>query len=258
MKLKRLASLLNPRYLRHWRTGFCPVCARHTVFCFIDGIERVRNHARCLRCRSISRNRQVALCAIEAHRGDGVAALADFRRATNLTVMNASSATPIARALGLAPHIHNTEYFEGCPSGSVKDGVTCQDFENLSFDSGSLDLILSEDVFEHVQDVRRGLSEVSRVLKPGGRHIFTIPFCFAERTRHLFEKRGEEYVPVVLPVEYHGDGIRDRIPAYHHLGYDLFDWLAELGMETRVRFTDYAECRKYGTYDCYTFISRKI
>ena len=257
MKFKQLARLLHPRYVRHHRTGFCPVCARHTLFCFTDRIELVRNHAVCIRCRSISRNRQVALCAIEAHRADGIAALADFRKATNLRVLNASSATPIARALGRAPHIHNTEYFEGCPSGSVKDGIACQDFESLSFASGSLDLILSEDVFEHVKDVRRGLAEVGRVLKPGGRHIFTVPFHFDQRTRHLFEKRGDDYVPVVLPVEYHGDGIRDRIPAYHHLGYDLFDWLAQLGMETRVRFADYAECRTYGTFNCFTFVSRK-
>ena len=46
----------------------------------------------------------------------------------------------------------------------------------LSYDDASIDLILSSDVFEHVPDPYRAHAEVHRVLRPGGHHVFTVPF----------------------------------------------------------------------------------
>lgn len=133
----------------------------------------------------------------------------------------------------------------------------CQDLENLSFESGSIDLVITEDVFEHVKLVEKGFSEVYRVLKGNGYHIFSVPFFFDNPTRHLFRKEGDTYIPIKLPIEYHGDAIRGTIPTYHHLGYDTFDLLRGLGFETDVHISQYHESRKYANYNSYTFISRK-
>jgi ubiquinone/menaquinone biosynthesis C-methylase UbiE len=43
-----------------------------------------------------------------------------------------------------------------------------QDLQNLGFKAHSFDLIYSYHVLEHVQDARRSLLELARVLKPGG------------------------------------------------------------------------------------------
>lgn len=45
----------------------------------------------------------------------------------------------------------------------------------LPFADGCLDLVVACDVIEHVEDDRRVFSELRRVLKPGGRLVFSVP-----------------------------------------------------------------------------------
>ncbi len=45
----------------------------------------------------------------------------------------------------------------------------------LPFDDGAFDLVWSSEVIEHVADTARWLSEVRRVLAPGGRLVMTTP-----------------------------------------------------------------------------------
>jgi SAM-dependent methyltransferase len=52
----------------------------------------------------------------------------------------------------------------------------------LPFPSGTFDFVFSDQVLEHVQDHAAALSEISRVLRPGGwtLHIFPSKFCLVE------------------------------------------------------------------------------
>lgn len=54
---------------------------------------------------------------------------------------------------------------------SVKFGAA----ESLPYDDGSFDLVTALDVIEHLDDDRAGLSEVGRVLRPGGRALLFVP-----------------------------------------------------------------------------------
>jgi ubiquinone/menaquinone biosynthesis C-methylase UbiE len=47
--------------------------------------------------------------------------------------------------------------------------------ESLPFDNDTIDFIVSTDVFEHVQDLEKVLSECHRVLKPGGKLCVVFP-----------------------------------------------------------------------------------
>ena len=47
--------------------------------------------------------------------------------------------------------------------------------EHLPLPSGTFDLILSHEVIEHVQDDRAAISEMVRILKPGGRAVIFCP-----------------------------------------------------------------------------------
>jgi SAM-dependent methyltransferase len=257
MNQMTVVKLLKPKLFRHHSTGICPVCGKRTIFLVTDKLELIRNHAICIRCRSVSRHRAIALCTLKEFSGENINALSDFSKNMNLKVFNTSNSSPIAKKLGKSENIYNTEYYDDCPTGQYKNGVMCQDLENLAFDSDSFDLVITEDVLEHVRDVQKGFQEIYRILKSGGVHIYSIPFFFDCRTKNLFEKRGEDYVPVVYPIEYHGDSIRGQIPAFYHLGYDMFELLDEIGFETKVHFSKYQEYSKYGTFDCYTFVSRK-
>jgi len=46
----------------------------------------------------------------------------------------------------------------------------------MTFEENSLDLMMTQDVFEHVMNPAAAFKEISRVLKPGGGHVFTMPW----------------------------------------------------------------------------------
>jgi SAM-dependent methyltransferase len=57
--------------------------------------------------------------------------------------------------------------------------------EDLPFRDESFDVILSYDVFEHVQDLKRVLVECYRVLRPGGTLFALFPPYYGPRAHHL-------------------------------------------------------------------------
>ncbi|KAB0269707.1 class I SAM-dependent methyltransferase [Microvirga brassicacearum] len=55
--------------------------------------------------------------------------------------------------------------------GVVKQGDICA----MPFPEGTFDLVLATDIIEHVDDDLKALSEIARVLKPGGLALVTVP-----------------------------------------------------------------------------------
>jgi SAM-dependent methyltransferase len=62
-------------------------------------------------------------------------------------------------------------------SGDIEPGRAMQvvDLTSLSFADASLDLIFLSHVLEHIEDDRRALREIYRVLAPGGRAFVEVP-----------------------------------------------------------------------------------
>jgi ubiquinone/menaquinone biosynthesis C-methylase UbiE len=50
-----------------------------------------------------------------------------------------------------------------------------QPAEDLSFEDGAFDAVLSFDLFEHIAEIDKHISEVRRVLRPGGYYLFQTP-----------------------------------------------------------------------------------
>ena len=59
------------------------------------------------------------------------------------------------------------------------------DVEHLRFADRTFDLVLCSHVLEHVADDRRALSEMARVLRPGGRAVILVPLDL--KRPHTFE-----------------------------------------------------------------------
>jgi SAM-dependent methyltransferase len=53
--------------------------------------------------------------------------------------------------------------------------VTLGGFEHLPAEDSSIDMLITLDVIEHLEDDLAGLKEVRRVLRPGGRLLLTVP-----------------------------------------------------------------------------------
>jgi ubiquinone/menaquinone biosynthesis C-methylase UbiE len=66
------------------------------------------------------------------------------------------------------------------------------DASDIPYPSNYFNLVMAFDVLEHVEDDRKSLSEIHRVLQPNGSFIFTVPayqFLFSSHDRALNHKR---------------------------------------------------------------------
>jgi SAM-dependent methyltransferase len=126
-----------------------------------------------------------------------------------------------------------SEYFDDVAPGTFRDGVQCQDIQQLTHPDASFDLVTSTEVFEHVADDRRGFAEIRRVLRPGGAFIFTVPIEDAERTvERAVVSNGT--VKHMLPPAYHDDRIRGKgaVLVFRDYGRDIVLRLLEAGFGT--------------------------
>jgi SAM-dependent methyltransferase len=130
------------------------------------------------------------------------------------------------------PRLTCSEFFDDVPRGERRDGVLCQDVQQLMFADASFDVVTSTEVFEHVPDDARGFREVRRVLRPGGVFIFTVPLADAGATVERARLRNGK-LEHLLPPEYHGDRIRgkDRVLAFRNYGFDITDRLRASGFQ---------------------------
>jgi SAM-dependent methyltransferase len=108
--------------------------------------------------------------------------------------------------------------------GAVVNGIRHEDALALSFEDAAFDVIVSNDVFEHVPDADRAIAECARVLRPGGRLLFSIPFHeSADVTVQRAALRDGEVVEL-LPAEYHGNPVSEKgsLVFYDH-GWDILE-----------------------------------
>ena len=76
---------------------------------------------------------------------------------------------------------------------------------------------------EHVPDIDKAFSEIFRVLKPGGSHIFTTPVVWDRPTTRVraYMKNGQ--VVNVFPPSYHGSKTKNQSDylVFYEFGQDL-------------------------------------
>ena len=199
----------------------CSVCGRVSAARRFS--QNLRETGYCARCGATNRNRQVALVACRAASemcGRTIRALPGLRD-SGIVVYNTESQGALHAQLRTMPGYVSSEYLA-----------------RLSFPDASIDLVLSSDVFEHVPDPYGAHAEVRRVLRPGGRHVFTVPFHHDEHA-HLDDVRarsGRNGEPELLaePI-YHADPVRPQgVLVYTIFGLEMLVRLAEVGFDTRM------------------------
>ena len=129
--------------------------------------------------------------------------------------------------------IIGSEYFgPDTKSGEYIDGVLHEDSLNLSFNDNEFDYIFSNDVFEHVSDIEKTLSEAKRCLKNGGKLIFRAPIEWdKEKTIKRAEFKNGKVNFLATPI-YHGGFSYDNPKGtlvYYTFGRDIFDILKSAG-----------------------------
>ena len=209
--------------------GYCHVCRKPVDFsvdytaCYGTNGSRMPNWREQLVCPS---------CGLNNRTRGALHLLEELTRPSAASRMFiAEQTTPLYSTLARRfPRLIGSEYLgSDVPRGSVSPaGLRNEDLTALSFGDGTLDCVLTFDVFEHVPDYRKALRECFRVLAPGGTLMFTVPFDPAsERTIVRAVVQPDGTTRHLLPPEYHGDPVNAGSGC---LCYQVFGWelLADL------------------------------
>ena len=178
----------------HGRFGWCPVCERGVVF--VATSEWLRDSYECMRCGSIPRQRALMQVLGEI--------APEWRR---LRIHESSPDGASSRRIAQDCEGYDaSQYWSDVAPGATRDGARCEDVTRLTFADASLDLFITQDVFEHVVDAGRGFAEIARVLRPGGLHILTVPWYWWKPT--LIRARiGDDGVEYLEPPDYHSNPV---------------------------------------------------
>jgi SAM-dependent methyltransferase len=110
-----------------------------------------------------------------------------------------------AAASSAWPGYIGSEYLPTPADRARFPGVMHQDLGALSFPADTFDVVATNEVLEHVPDLDRALSEIHRVLKPGGWHIGTHPFRFLAAEDEIRARMENGRVVHLMEPERHGN-----------------------------------------------------
>lgn len=145
--------------------GFCPICEADTTFRAYG--EYLRSTYLCERCGSVPRQRALMHAISRCY--------SNWR---NLKIHESSpSDVAISRKIKSESAAYTATQFEPSrPAGVMVDGLwQNENLEAQTFADHSFDLVITQDVFEHVFHPHIAIREIARTLRPGGAHIATTP-----------------------------------------------------------------------------------
>jgi SAM-dependent methyltransferase len=197
--------------------GHCVVCDSHVTF-FSEN-DWLRDHYLCNNCSSIPRERALMYCIEKFY--------------PNWRELNIHESSPANRGASLklknnCKNYIGTHYFPNFAIGKTHStGWRNEDLENQTFPDESFDLVVTQDVMEHIFNPGLAFSEIARTLKKGGAHIFTVPLVNKEKASIINAKKDREGNVIILGNhDYHGNPVDSQgslVTMYW--GYDICDFI---------------------------------
>lgn len=232
--------------------GYCPCCEKYTLFRSYDYLYR--EYYNCLRCGSNPRQRAVMKIVKEL-----------FPNWKNDFIHESSpSGATFQRMLKECRNYSYSYFYPDKDLGMTLEGegaVTNQNLQALTFANNVFDIFITQDVLEHVNEPKKAIQEIYRCLKPGGKHIFTVPAAPFVPTRPRIKVENGNIIPIMEKV-YHGNPIcEDGSLVTYDWGCDICKIIdSTTGFKTEVKtFYPSKENHKYGIdpVTLYIFISTK-
>jgi len=225
--LKKLVP--NDFYFSH--KGYCPCCEHEVVF---ESYHHwLRDNLYCSRCRCIPRERALIL-AIEKH----------YPGWRNLKIHESSPASTRSSSKKLESQCKDytaTQFYPNEKFGTVINNFRNENLEEQTFPDESFDIIVTQDVMEHVYHPDKAFKEIARTLKKGGAHIFTVPIINKHKKTEVWAVLGKNGEPEFLQKpEYHGNPVNPKgSPVTMHWGFDIVDFIKENGgLDTAIEYMD--------------------
>lgn len=211
--------------------GYCVTCDSETTF-YSDS-EWLRDCYLCKRCGSIPRERALMFC-IERY----------YPNWKELRI-HESSAFSRGASVKLKEHCNQyvlTHFFSDLQPGEMHpNGFRNEDLESQTFSDEHFDLVITQDVMEHIFDPARAFAEIARTLKPGGAHIFSVPLVNKEKPSEIWAQRDDSGNIICLhEPEFHGNPVSDMGSLVTmHWGYDICDFIyRHSGLFTTINYID--------------------
>jgi hypothetical protein len=89
---------------------------------------------------------------------------------------------------------------------------------------------MSFDCFEHFPDFEVAFKECARVLKKGGRMLWTVPFVVSNESNTIRAKIEGGAIQHILPPEYHGDPVNtEGCLCFTHFGWEMLEQVSANG-----------------------------
>lgn len=210
--------------------GHCVTCDRDVTFTAYE--TWLRDHYLCSNCGSIPRERALML-TIER-----------FYPAWKTLAIHESSPAGRGASLKLKQHCQQyvgSHFFPDVPLGETYNGWRNENLEAQTFENESFDLMITQDVMEHIFNPDRAFAEIARTLKPGGAHICTVPLVRKHEPSQVRAKRPDDgEIEYLFPAEYHGNPIDNQGSLVTmHWGYDICESIQKAsGLQTTIVFID--------------------
>ena len=144
------------------------------------------------------------------------------------------------------------------PGATDSRGLRNEDLRALSFEDESFDCLISLDVFEHIPEYETAFKECYRVLAPGGRMMWSVPFIPVLHDNLIRARIVDGEIVHDHPPEYHGDPLSDEgVLCFQHFGWQMLDQMREAGFSDAYAIAYQSEAFGYLGQDQLMFFARK-
>jgi SAM-dependent methyltransferase len=183
--------------------GFCPICATPAKFTAVreDPLSEewwpswFRDFLICDGCGSVPRHRAL-FATVERY-------YPNWRQLD----IHESSGGAYAASLKLrneAASYLDTQYDPSIGFGNMHErGYRSEDLEAQTFADEQFDLVITQDVFEHLFDPAAAIREIARTLRPGGAYICTVPIVMGSAPSRRRARLVNGRIENLLEPQYH-------------------------------------------------------
>lgn len=186
------------RYFKYSRMpkniGYCSICEGKTLF--IKRADWLRDNYICVRCNSIPRQRAIIKVITEQ--------FPDYR--TQMIHESSPSGPASAKFRRECTEYIPSHFYPDLEPGKYRNNFRSENLERMTFADEAFDLIITQDVMEHVLCPENAFREIARTLRPGGAHVFTVPLYKGRKTK-VRARQVSSGIEYVEEPDYHGNPI---------------------------------------------------